>query len=237
MPSGAPYRRVAIRGGWLRAGVLLVVALPLVDAAEWTSDIELAGPGLFVWLFTTRRLLEFDDNRFSSDRRAWLVLTASFDETRLDGVAPFDFLVGVAGTSSSSGHPLNLLSYDRWVLEIELTTPLLARIGVTGDIPFAYRRDEFGVAASERAPAGREMLPEELAGLEAFRAGVVVLVSLAVRVASDDGLLNTEGLSLDLLGDGESLAFCCCACRRTRNRAFSTSKFRSCSTLLIETDR
>jgi len=144
--------------------------------------------------------------------------------------------VGVAGTSSSSGHPLNRLSYDRWVLDTELKTPVLGRVGVLGEFPFVYRRDELEVAAIERVVAGLEMLPDELTGLDPFRAGVASLMSLTARVASDDGLLNTEGLALDLFGDGEFLAFCCCACRRTRSRAFSTSRFRSCSVLLRETD-
>ena len=236
IPSGAPYRNVAIRGGWLRAGVLLLVALPPVDDTDCISDVKLAGPVSFLWLLAARGLLEVDAKRFSFDSRACELFTASFDDPKLEGVATFDFLVGVAGTSSSSGHPLNLLSYDRWVLDAELRTPVLARVGVLGESSFVNRKDEFGVAASERVAAGLGPLPDELAGLEAFRVGVAILLSLTLRVASDDGLLNTEGLSFDLFGEGEFLAFCCCAWRRTRNRAFSTSRFRSCSTLLREMD-
>lgn len=36
-----------MRGGWLRAGVLLLVALPSVDGTDCISGMELAGPGLF----------------------------------------------------------------------------------------------------------------------------------------------------------------------------------------------
>lgn len=236
IPSGAPYRNVAIRGGWLRAGVLLLVALPPVDDTDCISDVKLAGPVSFLWLLAARGLLEVDAKRFSFESRACSLFTASFGDPKLEGVATFDFLVGVAGTSSSSGHPLNLLSYDRWVLDAELKTPVLARVGVFGESSFVNRKDEFGVAASERVAAGLGPLPDELTGLEAFRVGVAILLSLTVRVASDDGLLNTEGLSFDFFGEGEFLAFCCCAWRRTRNRAFSTSRFRSCSTLLRETD-
>lgn len=88
---------------------------------------------------------------------------------------------------------------------------MLARVGVLGESLFVYRRDELGVAASEKAPAGLQMLPDELIGLEPLRAGVAFLVSFTALVASDDGLLNTVGLSLSLPGEGESLVFCCCA--------------------------
>ena len=82
------------------------------------------------------------------------MFTVSFGGHRLDGVAPRDFLVGVAGMSSSSGHPLNLLSYDRWVLDTELRTPVLARVGVLGESLFVNRKDEFGVAASDLYGSG-----------------------------------------------------------------------------------
>jgi hypothetical protein len=88
---------------------------------------------------------------------------------------------------------------------------MLTRVGVLGESFSITRKDEFGVEASDRLAAGLETLPEELTGLDAFRAGVATVPSLTVRVASDDGLLNTAGLSLDLFGEGEFLAFCCCA--------------------------
>ena len=97
------------------------------------------------------------------------------------------------------------------MLDAELRTPVLARVGVLGESLFVDRKVEFGVAASEGVATGLEALPDELAGLEAFRVGVAILLSLTVRVASDDGLLNTDGLSLDLFGEGEFLAFCCWA--------------------------
>lgn len=201
---------MAIRGGWLRAGVLLLVALPPVDDTDCGPDVELAGPACFFWLLAARRSLELDAKRFSFDSRACGLFTASFGDFKLDGVATFDFLVGVAGTSSSSGHPLNLLSYDRWVLDAELSNPMLTRVGVLGESLSITRKDELGVDASERPAAGLETLPDELTGRDAFRAGVVFLLSFKVRVASDDGLLNTEGLSLNLVGESEFLAFCCC---------------------------
>ena len=43
MPSGAPYLSVAIRGGFVLAGVLLLVALPPVDETERACETELAG--------------------------------------------------------------------------------------------------------------------------------------------------------------------------------------------------
>jgi hypothetical protein len=70
MPSGAPYRKVFMRGGWLLAGVLLLVALPSMDDTECISIIELAWVVFFDWLLTARRLLELDDKRFSFDSRA-----------------------------------------------------------------------------------------------------------------------------------------------------------------------
>jgi hypothetical protein len=56
------------------------------------------------------------------------------------------------------------------------------------------------------------------------------------RVASDEGLLNTEGKSLDLLGEGEVFPFCCSAWSKTRSFAFSISSRLSCSVWLVEAD-
>ena len=81
-----------------------------MDGTDCISDVELAGPVSFLWLPAARRLLELDANRLSFDSRACGLFTTSFGDPKLDGVATFDFLVGVAGTSSSSGHPLNRLS-------------------------------------------------------------------------------------------------------------------------------
>ena len=86
---------------------------------------------------------------------------------------------------------------------------MLTRAGVLGDSLLVTRKDELGLEAGDRLAAGLGTLPGALTGLDAFRAGVATLPSLTVRVASDDGLLNTAGLSLDLFGEGEFLAFCC----------------------------
>jgi len=59
-----------MRGAWLRAGVLLLVALPPMDDTDCVSDIELACRVFFSWLLTARRLIEVDDKRFSFDNLA-----------------------------------------------------------------------------------------------------------------------------------------------------------------------
>jgi hypothetical protein len=86
------------------------------------------------------------------------------DKPNVDGVARLELLVGVAGTSSS-GHPLNLLSYDLCVPDVELNIPVLARVGVLGVSLLVCRRDGLGVASEGFAGGRLEMLPEELVGL------------------------------------------------------------------------
>lgn len=158
-------------GNCVRAGVLLLVALPPVDATDSFCEIELPGPGLLIWLLTARRLLEFDDSKFSFDKRAWLLLVKGGDTPRVDDAARLELLVGVMGTqTSSSGHPLNLLSYDRCVLEAELKIPKVARVGVLGESLFEYRRDGLGVAVEDL-----EMVPEDFSGLDPLRPTVVAL--------------------------------------------------------------
>jgi hypothetical protein len=69
----------------------------------------------------------------SFDNRVWQLFPKRADSRKGDGVARFELLVGVTGSlKSSSGHPLNLLSYDLWVFDVELKAPALARIGVLG---------------------------------------------------------------------------------------------------------
>lgn len=119
---------------------------------------------------------------------------------------------------------------------VERRTPLLVRVGVLGDIWLKERRDDFGVAVSEgTAVAGLVGRPEELPGLLVWPKREL-LESFVGRVASDEGLLKTEGKSLDLLGEGVALAFCCSAWSRTRSLAFSISSRLSCSVWLVEAD-
>jgi hypothetical protein len=98
------------------------------------------------------------------------------------------------------------------VLLVELRTPLPVRVGVEGVARSKDREDDLGVMVSDGiAVAGRTGRPDELLGLLVWPK-IVIFESLVVeRVASDDGLLNTEGKSLDLLGDGEAFPFCCSA--------------------------
>jgi hypothetical protein len=120
---------------------------------------------------------------------------------------------------------------------LELRTPLLVRVGVEGVFRSKDRKDDFGVMVSEgTAVAGRTGGPDELPGRLVWPE-IVICESLVVeRVASDEGLLNTEGKSLDLLGEGGALTFCCSACSKTRSLVFSVSSMLSCSVWLVELD-
>jgi hypothetical protein len=150
----------------VRAGVLLLVVLPPAEDTDGLCEIELPGPGLLIWLLTALRVLDFDGNRLSLDNRVWSRLFRGVDKPNVDGVARLELLVGVAGTqTSSSGHPLNLLSYDLCVPDVELNIPVLARVGVLGESLLLYRRDGLGVASEGSAGGRLEMLPEELVGL------------------------------------------------------------------------
>lgn len=92
------------------------------------------------------------------------------------------------------------------------------------------------MSVDSAAGANLDNLPDELAGLEVLTGEVGPLNSFEGLMASDDGLLNTDGELLSLLGEGELLAFCCSVCKSTLSRAFSTSRFLSCSVVLMETD-
>ena len=206
---------------------------------------------------TARCLLEPVDLRFSLDSLVWLVLARGV-ERRVVKEGRLELLVGVLGVAkSSSWKPLNLESYDRWVPRVELRTPLPVRVGVEGEFWLKDRKDDFGVMASEgtavadrtRRPdelpgrterpdelLGRTGRPDELLGLLVWPK-IVIFESLVVeRVASDEGLLNTEGKSLDLLCEGGVFPFCCSVWSKTRSFAFSISSKLSCSVWLVEAD-
>lgn len=182
-------------------------------------------------LLTARCLDELAELRFSLDSLVWLVLARGVERRVADDEARFELLLGVLGVAKSpSWKPLNLELYDRCVPDVELKTPLLVRVGVDGEFRSVGRTDDFGVAIREGAAvAGRTGRPDELLGLLVWPK-IVIFESLVVeRVASDEGLLKTEGKSLDLLGEGDALAFCCSACSKTRSFAFSISNRLSCS--------
>jgi hypothetical protein len=231
-----------MRGGLFLADALLLVTFPppveddtegaRVDGAALPRGVDRCSCPL-----AARCLLELVNLKFSLNSLVWLVLARGVerrvvDEARLEG------LVGVLGDAkSSSWKPLNLESYDRCVPWVELRTPLLVRVGVEGVFRSNDRKDDFGVMVSEgTAVAGRTGGPDELPGRLVWPK-IVIFESLMVeRVASDEGLLNTEGKSLDLLGEGEALAFCCSACSKTRSLVFSVSSMLSCSVRLVELD-
>lgn len=120
--------------------------------------------------------------------------------------------------------------------EIELRTPLLGRVGVVGYVRSKDRKDDLGVAVIEGfAVAGLVASADELPGLLVWPK-IELLWSFGGRVASEEGLLKTEGKSLDLLGEGEAFTFCCSAWSKTRSFAFSISKRLSRSVWLVEAD-
>lgn len=113
---------------------------------------------------------------------------------------------------------------------------MLGRVGVVGETRSKDRREDLGVAVSEGAAvAGLAGRPEELPGLLVWPK-IELLESFVGRVARDEGLLKTEGKSLDLLGEGEALTFCCSAWSKTRSFAFSISSRLSRSVWLVEAD-
>lgn len=67
-----------------------------------------------------------------------------------DDIARLESLLGVMGTAqSSSGHPLNLLSYDFIVPDARLELAVLGRVGVLGESLDTSGRREAGVAVNE----------------------------------------------------------------------------------------
>jgi len=119
---------------------------------------------------------------------------------------------------------------------VELGTPLPGRVGVVGEIGSKDRREDLGVVVIEGiAVAGLVASPDELPGLLVCPK-IELLRSFVDRVASDEGLLNTDGKSLDFLGEGKALPFCCSAWSKTRSFAFSIFKRLSRSVWLVEAD-
>jgi hypothetical protein len=186
-PAGAPYCKVAMRGGLVLAGVLLLVTLlsPVEEDTDGACGFggEI-GAGTARSL-TARCLLELVDLRFSLDSLVWLVLVRGV-ERRVVKEGRLELLVGVLGVAkSSSWKPLNLESYDRCVPRVELRTPLPVRVGVEGEFRLKDRKDDFGVMASEgTAVADRTRRPDELPG----------------RTERPDELLGRTGRPDELLG-------------------------------------
>lgn len=130
-----------------------------------------------------------------------------------DDTARFEALIGVMGAvQSSSGQPLNLLSYDLGVSEARLKLAVLGRVGVFRESLDDFRGGEAVVAVKEGIfPPKVSKFAGGLRSEKPSRLEREPCRECVVRVVLGDGLLNTEFVSLSFVGDGEDLADLSCA--------------------------